>query len=59
MHERAGRCCGYHVLAENTVFHDLGPGYFTIRDRYAMMRQAVRRLQALADQVTLSPTSVA
>jgi transposase len=43
-----------HVLTEGTVYRDLGAAYFDQRDREAVTRRAVGRLQALGYEVTLA-----
>jgi transposase len=40
-------------------YHDLGSGYFDERDRQAVERRLVRRLEALGYSVSLEPTSPA
>lgn len=49
----------YHLLAREEVYEDLGPGYFEQRDRAAVERRSVRRLEALGYRVTLEPRSPA
>jgi hypothetical protein len=44
----------HHLLKEDTLYQDLGPYHFEERDRQAAARQALRRLQRLGYQVTLS-----
>ncbi len=46
----------YHLLKDNTTYHDLGAGYFDDRDRTAIERRLVRRLEALGNKVHLEPT---
>lgn len=43
----------YHVLRDGTPYTDLGSTYFDQRDREAVRRRAVQRLQALGYQVQL------
>ena len=45
----------YHVLTEGTPYRDLGATYFDQRDREAITRRAVGRLQALGYAVALTP----
>jgi transposase len=45
----------YHLLAREHAYEDLGPDYFEQRDRAAVARRSVRRLQALGYRVTLEP----
>ena len=46
----------YHILrGTDTVHHDLGPNYFDERDRQAVIRRAMRRLETLGYRVTLEP----
>lgn len=49
----------YHVLDDGVVYHELGQDYFERRDRERTERQAVRRLQSLGYDVTLTPTGPA
>jgi transposase len=49
----------YHVLARGTTFEDLGGLYFDERDREAVRRRAVRRLEGLGFDVELTPRAVA
>ena len=49
----------YHVLSEDTDYSDLGGNYFDERDRQAVQRRLVRRLEQLGYQVSLTPTSPA
>ena len=48
-----------HVLAEETDYQELGGNYFDERDRQAIQKQLVRRLEKLGYDVTLAPTSPA
>lgn len=45
----------HHVIRSGQVFVDLGSRYFEERDRTAITRQAVRRLEGLGHRVTLAP----
>jgi len=46
----------YHILrGTDTVYHDLGPNDFDERDRQAVIRRAMRRLETLGYRVTLEP----
>ncbi len=45
----------YHILQEQTPYHDLGATYFDQRDRAAVERRLVRRLEALGYDVALQP----
>jgi transposase len=47
----------YHVLRDQTDYHDLGPNYFEPRDRDRAARTHVKRLQHLGFDVTLTPTA--
>jgi transposase len=47
----------YHVLQRDTCYDDLGPQYFDDRDRQAVQRRLVRRLEALGYKVALQPTA--
>jgi transposase len=47
----------YHVLKEGTVYEDLGGTYFDARDRKAVSRRLVRRLEALGLTVHVEPTA--
>jgi transposase len=49
----------YHVLVEETDYQELGGNYFDERDRQAIQKQLVRRLEKLGYDVTLAPTSPA
>ena len=46
-----------HPLTDGTPSHDLGGRYFDDRDRRALERRLVHRLQGLGDAVTLEPTA--
>jgi transposase len=45
----------YYLLTRHTTYQDLGQNYFDERDREGVKRRAVRRLEQLGFQVTLSP----
>ena len=45
----------YHLLRHGTDYHDLGPQYFDERDRRAVERRLVRRLEGLGYRVALEP----
>ena len=45
----------YHLLDRADTYRDLGPLYFEERDRRAVERRLVRRLERLGYQVTLTP----
>jgi transposase len=45
----------YHLLTDQTTYQDLGVTYFDQRDRQAVERRAVRRLESLGYAVTLEP----
>jgi transposase len=47
----------YHLLTEGTVYHDLGSNYFDERDRGAVERRLVHRLQGLGYRVSLEPVA--
>ncbi len=47
----------YHMLQDGTVYQDLGPAHFDERDRDAVERRLVRRLQRLGYKVTLEPAA--
>jgi len=47
----------YHVLLDGTVYGDLGGNYFDQRDRQAVERRLVHRLQGLGYTVTLIPAA--
>ncbi len=46
----------YYLLTRQTTFEDLGVTYLEQRDRQAVERRAVRRLESLGYTVTLEPT---
>ena len=45
----------YYLLRRGTTYADLGPTYFDERNRHSVERRAVRRLEQLSYQVTLTP----
>ena len=45
----------YHILRDHTTYQDLGGNYFDQRDRQALEKRLVRRLQRLGYQVELQP----
>jgi len=45
----------YHVLTEDVPYRDLGATSLDQRDRAAVERRLIRRLEALGHTVTLSP----
>jgi transposase len=47
----------YHVLLDGTVYGDLGGNYFDQRDRQAVERRLVHRLQGLGYTVSLIPAA--
>jgi transposase len=49
----------YYLLTRHTTYQDLGHNYFDERDREGVKRRAVRRLEQLGYQVTLSPPATA
>jgi transposase len=49
----------YHVLDRGTTYQDLGPQYFDRRDRTAVERRLVDRLESLGYKVTLEPVAPA
>ena len=46
----------YHMLREERDYSDLGATFFDERDRQAVQRRLVRRLEQLGLKVTLEPT---
>ena len=46
---------GYHLITRQTAYEDLGSNYFDERDREAVKRRAVRRLEKLGYRVELAP----
>jgi transposase len=49
----------YHLLARDQVYEELGPDFFERRDRAAIERRSVQRLEALGYRVTLEPLAPA
>jgi transposase len=49
----------YYLLTRHTTYHDLGQNYFDERNREGVKRRAVRRLEQLGYEVTLSPPATA
>jgi len=49
----------YHVLDRRTTYEDLGPQYFDRRDRAAVERRLVGRLESLGYKVTIEPITPA
>jgi transposase len=47
----------YHVLTRHEPYRDLGKNYFDERDRQAVERRLVARLERLGNRVTLEPTA--
>ena len=47
----------YHLLMEGTVYRDLGANYFDERDRQAVERRLVHRLEGLGYTVSLQPAA--
>ena len=47
----------YHILTDDQGYHDLGGTYFDARDRQAVERRLVRRLEELGHKVTLEPAA--
>jgi transposase len=47
----------YHLLRDGTGYHDLGPRYFDERDRRAVERRLVHRLEGLGYTVSLQPAA--
>lgn len=47
----------YHLLKEGTTYTDLGGDYFDRRDRQAVERRLVRRLEGLGYKVALEPVA--
>jgi len=45
----------YHILTKHEPYHDLGVTYFDERDRQAVERRLVKRLQGLGYEVALRP----
>jgi transposase len=49
----------YHLLKERSEYEELGANYFDERDRRSVEQRAVKRLEALGYQVTLTAKSAA
>jgi len=49
----------YHILTRHEPYHDLGVTYFDERDRQAVERRLVKRLQGLGYEVSLRPLTAA
>jgi len=49
----------YHILTKHEPYHDLGVTYFDERDRQAVERRLVKRLQGLGYEVSLRPLTAA
>lgn len=49
---------GYHLVTRQRDYEDLGHNYFDERNREAVRRRAVRRLEQLGFQVSLTPSPV-
>ena len=47
----------YHVLRDGTTYHELGRNYFDEREREAVARRAVTRLERLGFKVTVEPAA--
>jgi transposase len=47
----------YHLLTRQTCYQELGAQYFDERDRQAVERRLVRRLQGLGYKVSLDPAA--
>jgi transposase len=48
---------GYYLITRQATYQDLGANYFDERDREAVKRRAVRRLEKLGFQVQLKPVA--
>ncbi len=49
----------YHILTRHEPYHDLGVTYFDERDRQAVERRLVKRLQGLGYEASLRPLTAA
>jgi transposase len=49
----------YHLLTRGQEYTDLGTNYFDERDRHAVQRRCVKRLEKLGYKVALQPTTLA
>jgi transposase len=47
----------YHLIADGTTYHDLGPAHFDDRNRTAVKRRLVHGLERLGYRVTLEPAA--
>ena len=47
----------YHLLKGTALYQDLGPRYFDDRDRHAVERRLVQRLESLGYKVSLDPVA--
>ncbi|HEV2458667.1 MAG TPA: hypothetical protein VGS80_09900 [Ktedonobacterales bacterium] len=47
----------YALLTQQQAYHELGGQYFAVRDRQAVQRRLVHRLEALGYAVSLQPSS--
>ena len=50
---------GYYLITRDRDYQDLGPNYFDERDREAIKRRAVKKLQRLGFEVILNPVAPA
>jgi transposase len=48
---------GYHLITRHQAYQDLGNTYFDQRDREAVTRRAIRRLEQLGFQVQITPSA--
>jgi transposase len=48
---------GYHLLRQGRPYRDLGAAFFDERDREALVRRSVRRLEALGYKVNVEPAA--
>jgi transposase len=49
----------YHLLSEGKTYQELGGNFFDERDRQAVEKRLIRRLERLGYQVTLQPATLA
>ena len=47
----------YHVLADGTVYHELGGDYYDRRHRQRVTRRAIQLLERQGYRVTLEPAA--
>jgi len=47
----------YHVLIRRQTYQDLGANYFDEREKHALQRRLVRRLEALGLEVSVQPAT--